>query len=109
MLITQKILPTPLALAIAAIAYGALPVWAEETQAVDEVIVTGTVKAVTKLEASVSVSALGAVDIAQSAPRSIGEVFRSLPGIRAESSGGGGNANINLYYQNLSNKNANSF
>jgi outer membrane receptor protein involved in Fe transport len=96
MLIAQKILPTPLALAIAAIAYGALPVWAEETQAVDEVIVTGTVKAVTKLEASVSVSALGAVDIAQSAPRSIGEVFRSLPGIRAESSGGGGNANITI-------------
>lgn len=95
-MLARRMVPNSLALAVAAITWGAMPATAEEVPAVDEVVVTGTVKTVTKLEASVSVSALGAVDIAQSAPRSIGEVFRSLPGIRSESSGGGGNANITI-------------
>jgi outer membrane receptor protein involved in Fe transport len=68
-----------------------------ETASVDEVVVTGVVgKAVSKLDASISVSALPADDIEKLSPRSMGEVFRSLPGIRSESSGGGGNANITI-------------
>lgn len=47
-------------------------------------------------EASVSVSAFDEEDILKLAPRSTAEVFRALPGIRAESSGGGGNANITI-------------
>ena len=65
--------------------------------AVEEMIVTGVVgKEVSKLNASISVSALPATEVEKASPRSIAEAFRSLPGIRAESSGGGGNANITV-------------
>ena len=64
---------------------------------IEEMIVTGVPSGgASKLEASVSVSSLPAEDIANMAPRSVAEVFRSLPGIRAESSGGGGNANLTI-------------
>ena len=43
-----------------------------------------------------STSALNIEAIAEVAPRSVAEIFRSLPGIRAESSGGEGNANITI-------------
>lgn len=63
----------------------------------EEVIVTGVARGgATKLEASVSVSAMPEDDIVNLAPRSAAELFRALPGIRAESSGGGGNANITI-------------
>ncbi len=69
----------------------------DEGPVVEEVIVTGVAgQGATKLEASVSVSALPSDDIAKLAPRSTAEIFRALPGIRAESSGGGGNANITI-------------
>ncbi len=68
-----------------------------DESAIEEVIVTGVPRGgATKLEASVSVSALPSEDIANLAPRSTAEIFRSLPGIRAESSGGGGNANMTI-------------
>lgn len=68
-----------------------------DQSAVEEVFVTGVARVgVTKLNASVSVSALPGAEVEKVAPRSIAEVFRSLPGIRAESSGGGGNANITI-------------
>ncbi|NNF68074.1 MAG: TonB-dependent receptor plug domain-containing protein, partial [Gammaproteobacteria bacterium] len=68
-----------------------------EESTIEEVITTGVPPGgATKLEASVSVSALPAEDIAALAPRSTAEIFRSLPGIRAESSGGGGNANMTI-------------
>ena len=64
---------------------------------IEEVIVTGVPRGgATKLEASVSVSALPAEEMINLAPRSTAEIFRSLPGIRAESSGGGGNANMTI-------------
>ncbi len=63
---------------------------------IEEVVVTAVPRAVNKLEASVSVSSLDTNDVYKVAPRSIAEVFRSLPGIRAESSGGNGNANITV-------------
>jgi len=64
---------------------------------IEEIIVTGVPgSGVSKLEASVSVSSLGSEDVANFAPRSVAEVFRSLPGIRSESSGGGGNANMTI-------------
>ncbi|WP_042816626.1 TonB-dependent receptor plug domain-containing protein, partial [Xanthomonas citri] len=60
----------------------------------DSVFVTGTSTATTKLKSSVSVSTVGAEAVEQSAPRSTAEIFRNIPGIRSESSGGEGNANI---------------
>ncbi len=91
-----------LATAIATIlAVPALPAFAQSDEPneepIEEVIVTGVPQGgATRLEASVSVSSLPAEEMANFAPRSTAEIFRSLPGIRAESSGGGGNANMTV-------------
>ncbi|WP_396602293.1 TonB-dependent receptor domain-containing protein [Algibacter sp. R77976] len=69
---------------------------AEDAQSLDQVIVTGVVNPKSRLESSISVSTIGAKLIEQAAPRSAGELFRNVPGIRAESSGGEGNANFNV-------------
>ncbi len=68
------------------------------TSAEEELIVTGvpTGGAASKLETSISVSTISTEDIAKSAPRGTAEVFRNLPGIRAESSAGGGNSNLSV-------------
>lgn len=88
----NSIRKAPMAAAIAAILSSSVI-----AQQVEEVVVTGVAReGVTKLEASVSVSALSQEDIDKLAPRSVAEIFRSLPGVRAESSGGNGNANITV-------------
>ena len=60
------------------------------------IIVTGIVKAggQNRLDSSISVSSLNQDELMKTAPRSTAEIFRALPGIRAESSAGGGNSNI---------------
>jgi outer membrane receptor protein involved in Fe transport len=68
----------------------------EDAQSLNEIVVTGVVNPKSKLESSVSVSTMGAKLIEQASPRSAGELFRNIPGIRAESSGGEGNANFNV-------------
>jgi outer membrane receptor protein involved in Fe transport len=60
----------------------------------EEIVVTAVARGQNKLGTSISVSAINADAIAAAAPRSAAELFRSLPGIRSESSGGEGNANI---------------
>lgn len=88
----QKVLNLAIGLALLTIAEGGAV-----AQELEEVIVTGVAReGVSKLEASVSVSSLTQEDIEKIAPRSVAEIFRSLPGIRAESSGGNGNANITV-------------
>ncbi len=67
---------------------------AEDASKTDEIVVTGVAKGQNKLDTSVSVSSIGSEAIANASPRSVAELFRSLPGIRSESSGGEGNANI---------------
>lgn len=62
----------------------------------DEIIVTGVAKATTAFDSSASVSALSDEAIQNLAPRSINELFRSLPGIKAEDTGGDANANIKV-------------
>ncbi|WP_213995723.1 TonB-dependent receptor [Arsukibacterium sp.] len=62
----------------------------------ERIVVTGVPRSTTVLESSTSVSSVLPVEIERFAPRSTAEVFRHLPGIRAESSGGGGNANITI-------------
>lgn len=62
----------------------------------DEVIVTGNVNPRSKLNSSLSISTLKPADIQQLAPRTTAEIFRTIPGIRSESSGGEGNTNITV-------------
>ena len=68
----------------------------EEQQKWEQIVVTASPSGATMQEASVSVSSFDEEAIFKLAPRSTAEVFRALPGIRAESSGGGGNANITI-------------
>ena len=68
----------------------------EEKQKWEQIVVTASPSGATMQEASVSVSSFDEEAIFKLAPRSTAEVFRALPGIRAESSGGGGNANITI-------------
>ncbi len=60
----------------------------------EEIVVTAVARGADRLTTSISVSSLSAETIQQNAPRSVAEVFRNLPGIRSEASGGEGNANI---------------
>ena len=66
----------------------------EDEESLSEVIVTGVANPRAKIESSVSVTTLQPSKINQSAPRSTAEIFRTIPGIRSESSGGEGNSNI---------------
>jgi len=61
-----------------------------------EVVVTGVANPVSKIKSSISISSLHIKEIEKSAPRSTAEIFRTIPGIRSESSGGDGNANITV-------------
>ena len=61
----------------------------------ERIVVTGAVaRNQTVMQSSVSVSTLTTEDIQIAAPRSTAEIFRMLPGVRSESTGGDGNANI---------------
>ncbi|KKO45847.1 TonB-dependent receptor [Arsukibacterium ikkense] len=61
----------------------------------ERIVVTGSVaRNQTVMQSSVSVSSLTIDDIDVAAPRSTAEIFRMLPGVRSESTGGEGNANI---------------
>ena len=62
----------------------------------DEIIVTGVAQATTAFDSSASVTALSDDEIANLAPRSISELFRALPGIKSENTGGDANANIKV-------------
>lgn len=62
----------------------------------DEVVVTGVVNSRSKLESSVSITTLKPEGILQSSPRTTAEIFRTIPGIRSEASGGDGNTNITV-------------
>ncbi|MFN3228220.1 MAG: TonB-dependent receptor domain-containing protein [Asticcacaulis sp.] len=75
------------------------PVLAKDTsqnfdEPVTEVVVTGVTKGTNKLNTSISVSSIQIEEIQKFAPRSAAEIFRNIPGIRSESTGGEGNANI---------------
>ncbi|MEC4050126.1 TonB-dependent receptor [Flavobacterium sp. SUN046] len=60
----------------------------------EEVVITGVANPRAKLKSSVSITTMDVKQIEQSAPRSTAEIFRTIPGIRSESSGGEGNSNI---------------
>ncbi len=62
----------------------------------ERIVVTGTSSASSKLKSSVSISTMDKDVILQAAPTSAAEVLRSIPGVRSESSGGEGNANMTV-------------
>ena len=66
----------------------------DDSKQLEEVVVTGVVNPRAKIKSSVSITTLDVKQVEQSAPRSTAEIFRTIPGIRSESSGGEGNANI---------------
>jgi outer membrane receptor protein involved in Fe transport len=66
----------------------------EDAANLEEVVITGVTSPKAKLKSSVSITTMDVKQIEQSAPRSTAEIFRTIPGIRSESSGGEGNANI---------------
>uniref|UniRef100_UPI00404978C5 TonB-dependent receptor domain-containing protein n=1 Tax=Gelidibacter sp. TaxID=2018083 RepID=UPI00404978C5 len=66
----------------------------EDAESLDQVIITGVTNPKSKIESSVSITSMQPSVIQQSAPRTTAEIFRTIPGIRSESSGGEGNSNI---------------
>ena len=60
----------------------------------EEVVVTGVAQGVTKLDTSVSISSLDYDNSYKFASRSLGEIYRSLPGLRSEPATGEGNGSI---------------
>ena len=60
----------------------------------DDIIVTAVARGSNRLNTSVSISTIDSGKIQDTAPRSAAELLRAIPGIRSESSGGEGNANI---------------
>ncbi len=69
---------------------------AEAGLQLEKVVVTGTTTSRNKMQQSVSVSTLSADKIAKSGATSSAELLRTVPGLRAESSGGEGNANMTV-------------
>ena len=63
---------------------------------IDEVVITGNSNPKSSIKTSTSISTLKMKDILNAAPRTTAEIFRTIPGIRAESSGGEGNSNITV-------------
>lgn len=60
-----------------------------------KIVVTGSVaKGTTVMASSVSVSSMSEDQIEIASPRSSADAFRNIPGVRAEASGGDGNANL---------------
>jgi outer membrane receptor protein involved in Fe transport len=62
----------------------------------EKVFVTGTSTARTKMKQSVSVSTISSDQIQNSKAASTVEILRAVPGLRAESTGGEGNANLGV-------------
>ena len=61
-----------------------------------EVVVTGVIGAAgaNKIDSSISVSSLDFEGVVEAGPTNLAEIYRNLPGIRSESSSGGGNSNV---------------
>lgn len=63
---------------------------------VEKIIVTGSMsgKAVRKVDASYAITSISAEDIGRLAPKSTADLFKAIPGVWAESSGGVSGANV---------------
>lgn len=64
--------------------------------ALGQVVVTGTSIKTSKMKQSLSISSMGSEQIAKTGATNAAELLRAVPGLRSESSGGEGNANITV-------------
>ncbi|MES2322442.1 MAG: TonB-dependent receptor [Pseudomonadota bacterium] len=62
----------------------------------ERIVVTGTAAGSSKMKSSVSLSTMDMDAVQNHAPTSAADVLRAIPGVRSESSGGEGNANITV-------------
>ena len=94
---TNKRTISPKTIAVAA-SLAAMQIGAVYAQSLnlDEVVVTASPTGRTKMKSSDSVTSVGEEAIMRSGATSAAEILRTVPGIRAESSGGEGNANITV-------------
>ena len=74
----------------------ASPAAADDGLKMERVVVTGSTAGASKMKSSVSISTMEHDAIMQAAPTSAADVLRSIPGVRSESSGGEGNANMTV-------------
>ncbi len=84
--------------AAAKTADGQVPAKPDAAKAVNlnQMVVTASPAALTKMGSSISVSTLDTSQIRNSGAQGAADILRDIPGIRAESSGGQGNANISV-------------
>ena len=94
----KKLLPISIALIMAnpVMAQEEAPDESTNTDFIEQIIVTGTASgsAIRKVDASYASTSLSAEDILKLAPKSTAELFRAIPGVWAESSGGVSGANV---------------
>lgn len=62
----------------------------------DKIVVTGSANKVSKMKSSVSISTMNSEQVQNTGATNAAEVLRSIPGVRSESSGGEGNANMTV-------------
>jgi len=74
----------------------AQPASKDDTLNLERIVVTGTTQSASKMKQSVSISTLESEQILKLSPTNAAEVLRAIPGIRSESSGGEGNANLTV-------------
>jgi len=97
----NAIVPNAVALACALTVAHMGSAWAQtaannDTLKLDELVVTGTASGASKMKQSNSISTVGVDQILQAQPTNASDILRTIPGVRAESSGGGGNANVTV-------------
>jgi len=68
----------------------------DDALGLDEIVVTATSVDASKMRQSLSVSTLDAAQVANIGAMNAVEVLRAVPGVRAESTGGEGNANLTV-------------
>ena len=68
----------------------------QSAQPTKRAFTTGVARGRDLLDSAISTSALDENEIRKFAPRSVGEIFRNIPGMRAEAAGGEGAANISI-------------
>lgn len=72
------------------------PAATDSAQPAKRAFTTGVARGRDLLDSAISTSALDEAEIHKFAPRSVGEIFRNIPGMRAEAAGGEGAANISI-------------
>lgn len=95
MRLKKKVSPTQVAIAVA-LAVASLGTTHAQSLNLDEVVVTASPTGRSKMKSSDSVTSVGEEAINRSGATNAAEILRTVPGIRAESSGGEGNANVTV-------------